>query len=194
MRYAAAVFLLLGALPAGAVEKGHIGLDAEAGSRRLLGLTVHVSPRLALRPGVFFQRVVAENVPTFIDPSQEPPIFETKETGAGGRLELDYFLRPQERLTPYVSATASYTRVSSPYPAAPAAGNLVLRNGTLHGASLGAGFGAQYAVSGPLHVFGHVGLSYSRGERFTLNGRKLRSQVWSTATSAVGVVLYLNAD
>lgn len=179
------------AAPAFAVEKGGLGLDAEAGSRRLVGLTCHLSERVAVRPGVFFQRVVAEQVPTVIDAFQEPPVYETEETALGGRLEVDYFLRPKARLAPYVSASATYSQLNTPYPASPD-GNLVLRNGTLRNSAVGAGFGAQYAVSGPFHVFGHVGLSYSNGQRFTLNGRKLRSHAWSTATSAVGVVLYLN--
>jgi hypothetical protein len=183
--------LVLGAAPAAAVEKGGFGLEAEAGTRRTIGVVYHPSARLALRPGFFFQRLQAEQVPQIIDPFADAPVYETEDTVFGGRLEMDYFLEPQRRLAPFLSVIAAVSRGNTPYPASPG-GNLVIRNGNITGWSLGGGFGLQYAVTGRLHVFAEGTLSYTSTERLTLNGRKLRARSWSTATSAVGVAFYLN--
>ena len=185
------IALLAAALPAGAVEQGQIGLQAEVGSRRLLGLTYHATEHLALRPAVFFQRVTAEQTPSLIDPDKPLVIYESTDTSFGGQLEADYFLRPQRNLAPFLSATLTYSHVNTAYPV-PQADTLILRNGNLQNVSAGAGFGVQYAITEAFHVFGQVGLSYAGSERFTLNGAKLHSHTWTTSTSAVGLVFYFN--
>jgi hypothetical protein len=190
-RMVCAVILVGAGLPAGAAEKGAIGIDVEAGVRRLIGVTWHPSTRLALRPGVFFQNAQAENTPTLLDPSVEAPVYETEDTIFGGRLELDYLLRERRRVTPYVGVTASYSHLNTPYPVNDNS-NVIFRTGNLDGWSAGALFGAQYALSEAFQVYGHVGLSYSATERFTLNGRRLKSHTWTTSTSAIGLVFYLN--
>jgi hypothetical protein len=185
----ALALMALTAAPAAAAEKGSFGLDLEVGSRRLVGFTYHVGPRVAVRPGIFFQTLNAEQTPSILDPTQDPPVYETTETVFGGQLETDVFLRPPQKLAPFVALTAAYSHSNTPYPVGGT--DLRLRNGNLHTWSVGAGFGAQYAVSDQLHVFGQVGLSYASGQRFTLNGIKLHSTSWSTSSSAVGVVFYL---
>jgi hypothetical protein len=186
--------ILLGVLAsagaAAAVEKGQIGIDAEAGDRRLIGVRYHIGDSTALRAGVFFQRVKAENTLTLLDPSVPPPVFETTDTSVGGQLELDYYLRPTRDLTPYLAAITSYSRVNTPYPLAEN-DELLFRNGTLNNWSIGAGFGAQYAFSRSFQAFGRIGLSYASNERFTVNGVKLHSHVLSTSTSALGVAFYI---
>jgi hypothetical protein len=183
-------FLAL-ALPAAAVEQGQVGLQVEVGSRRTIGLTYHATETLALRPAVFFQRVTAEQTPSLIDPDKPLVVFESDDTSFGGQMEVDYFLRPQRNLAPYLAATVSYSHVNTAYPV-PQAGSLILRNGNLHNVTAGAGFGVQYAVTEAFHLFGQVGLSYSAGERFTVNGVKLHSHSWTTSTSAIGLVFYFN--
>jgi hypothetical protein len=189
---AALLLLNLGAGHVRAVDRGRVGIDLEVGARRLLGATYHLTDRVALRPGLFLQSQTAENTPSLIDTSQDLIVYETQETSFGGQLEVDYFLlRGARDLMPYVSATFAYAHVNSQYPV-PQGPTLILRNGNLHNWSMGTGFGMQYAVADRIHVFGHVGLSYSSGQRFTVNGRILRSHSWSTATSALGAVFYFN--
>ena len=185
----AALLLLVAAAPAAAVEKGQIGIDLEAGERRLIGVRYHVSDTLAVRTGIFFQRVKAENTLTLLDPGEDAPIFETTDTSFGAQFELDHYLRPKRDLTPYVMAAATYSHVNTPYPVSQN-DEVLLRNGNLQAWSIGAGVGAQYAFSKSFQAFGRVGLSYAANERFTLNGVKLHSRSISTSTSAVGVAFY----
>jgi hypothetical protein len=177
--------------PAAAADKGGFGLDVETGVRRLVGVTWHPSARVALRPGVFFQDLEAENTPTLLDPGQEAPVYRTEDIIFGGRLEVDFLLRERRKVTPYFGLTGSYTHLNTPYPVSENS-NVLFRTGNLTGLSGGALFGAQYALSEAFQVYGTVGLSYSATERFTLNGRRLHSYTWTTSTSALGLVFYLN--
>jgi hypothetical protein len=189
----AVAWALATALPAQAVEQGQIGINGEVSARPLIGLTYHATQRVALRPGVFFQRVKADNAPTFIDASstQDVALYQTDDTSFGGQLETDYFLRPQRDLAPFLAATVAYTHVNTAYPV-PQASSVILKNGNLHNWSAGAAFGVQYAFTERFHVFGRLGLAYAAGQRFTVNGQKLYSHSVGTSTSALGFVFYFN--
>jgi hypothetical protein len=179
-------------VPAGAVERGQVGINGEVSARPLIGLTYHATERLALRPGLFFQRVKADNAPTFINGTEEElDLYETRDTSFGGQLEADYFLRPQRDLAPYLAVTGAYTHVNTAYPV-PQASAIILKNGNLHNWSAGAAFGVQYAFTERFHVFGRMGLAYASGQRFTVNGQKLYSHSLTTSTSALGFVFYFN--
>ena len=191
-RLAALLLALAPAASAHAVEKGQIGLDLEAGERRLIGVRYHLTPSVGVRTGLFYQRLDAENTLTVLDVNADVPVFETTDTSFGGQLELDYFLRPKSALTPYLAATATYSHVNTPYPLSSNDGGVILRNGNLQNWSIGAGFGAQYAISRSFQAFGRVALSYASTERFTLNGVKLHSRTLNTSSSAVGLAFYFN--
>lgn len=190
-RLAALLLALAPAASVDAVEKGQVGLDLEAGERRLIGVRYQLTPSVGVRTGIFYQRLKAENTLTVLDVNAEVPVFETTDTSFGGQLELDYFLRPKNALTPYLAATATYSHVNTAYPLSSNDG-VILRNGNLQNWSIGAGFGAQYAISRSFQAFGRVALSYASSERFTLNGVKLHSRTLSTSSSAVGLAFYFN--
>jgi hypothetical protein len=192
-RRLAALLLVLGpAASASAVEKGQLGLDLEAGERRVIGVRYHLTPSFGVRTGIFFQHLEAENTLTILDVNADVPVFETTDTSFGGQLEVDYFLRPKSDLTPYLAATATYGHVNTAYPLSRGDGDVILRNGNLQSWSIGAGFGAQYAFSRSFQAFGRVALSYASSERFTLNGVKLHSHTLGTSSSAVGLAFYFN--
>lgn len=176
---------------AGAVEKGQFGLNAQLHTQRSLGLTYHATSRIAVRPSFFLERTTSDEVPALVDATQDIPVFDTTTTVFGGGLDLLYFLRPARDLAPYAGLLLSYAHINEPYPVR-SPGRLVLRNGNRGQVGVSAAFGVQYAFTERFHAYSDVAAGYSRTERFAIDGIRLRSRTWGTASTALGAVFYFN--
>jgi hypothetical protein len=167
------------------------GLDFAVDGGARVGATLKVTPRLALRPSLVFQRLDAENAPLLYEATVEYPIEKTHDVTLGAGFAALFDLAVGKEVTPYVGLRFTYWRLGRPYQTL-VANEIVTRNGSLRQTDTVLLFGLRYAVSRRLWIYGEAGLGYSFGERFGFGGHKLRAVTWGTDNAGLGAVFLLS--
>jgi len=156
-----------------------------------VGLVVHVSDRLAVRPELTFSRHTSE--------SSFPPIgaSSTNETWAiGAGVSGLFYVHRWDKLRAYLSPRYTYSRTSGTSELS-IPNVIVIEGPALQGSetktsshSIFGSFGAEYHFHDHFSVFGEVGLGYTHGRaEGTEGGTRLTSNSWGTRTGA-GVAFY----
>jgi hypothetical protein len=183
-----ALFALVSA--AESSESGRIGLSAEAGGKTMIGFIFFASDRLAVHPVLAFSELQTDNVPVYIEPGEDFPVFETTERILQMGIGLNYYLMGGDRdIRPYFGGDFLFGRHNIPFQTMESE-IVVYKNGVLHDKSLRVFSGLQAAITHWITVFGEIGLEHTTRERFAFGGRKLHSRLLSSYSSGVGIIIF----
>ncbi|MBN2370525.1 MAG: hypothetical protein JXO72_08555 [Vicinamibacteria bacterium] len=175
-----------------ASEGDRLGLNIEAGSRTSVGVTYRAHERLALRPSITFQWLQADNVPTYIDPNEDYPVFKTTERVLQAGIGALFYAFPtnDHGIRPYIGIDLYLGHQNLPYQIM-IDGAIVYRNGSLHQMSTRGFLGMQLPLVRRICLYGELGTEYSKRERFGYGGKKLDIQYFGSFTSGIGVILFV---
>ncbi len=186
----ASITLVL-SLPSVASAIEALGLDFAVADGARIGATLKLTPRLAVRPSLIFNRADYESAAALSAVTLAYPIEKVHEISLGTGLAVLFDLARGRDVTPYVSLGFTYYRLGRPYQTLD--GNeIVLRNGSLQQTDTVAVFGLRYTIGRRIWIYGEAGLGYSYGERFGFGGRRLRTTTWGTSNAGLGAVLLLS--
>jgi hypothetical protein len=134
---------------------------------------------------------VADNVPVYIEPGEDFPIFRTTERVIQTGIGLIYYVSSEKRdIRPYLGLDIYLGYQNLPYQTTE--DNVVVyRNGSLRQISSRALVGLQIPIVRRVSLYGEIGIEYSHRERFVFGGQKLDIRYLGSFTSGVGVIFFL---
>jgi hypothetical protein len=163
---------------AGAQEAGKAGITIAYPAS--IGVIWHATDSVAIRPAFSFSH--SDN---------DSDASDSHSTGFAIDLGVLFYVKKYDNVRTYVSPRFLYSRSSST--ATPTSTQGTLPETTIIGTTTGAAgvFGAQYAPSNRVSVFGEVGIAFNH--RHTESGLPglgdLKGSTWGT-TAGVGVIFY----
>jgi hypothetical protein len=186
-----AIFIVIPVVEIDAAEDDRLGLNFEAGSRTSVGITYRIHNRISIRPSVAFQELKADNVPVYIEPGEDFPVFRTTERVLQAGFGVLYRVASDSRIAiPYLGLDCFLGRQDLPFQTLEN-NAVVYRNGSLRQTSTRGLIGVQVRVVRRLSLYGEAGIEYVQRERFAFGGKKLDVRYFGSYSSGVGVIIYI---
>jgi hypothetical protein len=171
-------FLLLGAVAAGAQEKGKAGVAI--GYPGGIGILWHATDNVAIRPDFTFTH-------TSTDGSGGGDGW-----GIGTDLSVLFYVKKYDNVRTYVSPRLTYSRSTTTLQISSGTPGTLPDVKSTSSSTGGAGvFGAQYSPNARFSVFGELGIGFSRRRTESSLGSPttIKGNSWGT-TAGVGVIFY----
>jgi opacity protein-like surface antigen len=191
-KYPIVLGLLIAATPLSAAEKGRVGLVARPWSVTELGVTWHVSEKVALRPAIGLGLGSTRDTPTALE--CQAADFDCTDTtvdwsNLSGAVDVLRYLGTNDAFTPYLAFGVDYRHSRN--------SDSIYPDETFDAVRPSLRLGLQHPFSERVSVFGEAGVQSGWNRRKRLDSDRVpgwNRTSWSVSTfvASAGLVLYLN--